>query len=96
MDLIDPALLRAGRLETHLELGLPTAESRRAFFAISDVPLASDVDLEHVIAATGGMSFADLSGLLREAALQALRRDGTALAVTSADFDAALARLGGF
>jgi transitional endoplasmic reticulum ATPase len=91
-DLIDPALLRSGRLETHIELGLPPAESRRAFFAISDVPLGGDVDLEGVISATEGLSFADLSGLLREAALQALRRDGTALAVTAADLDAALAR----
>jgi transitional endoplasmic reticulum ATPase len=89
-DLVDPALLRPGRLETHLYLGLPEAESRRAFFQISDVPLADDVDIEAVIAATEGMSFAALTGLLREAALAALRRDSTALAVTKADLDTAL------
>jgi transitional endoplasmic reticulum ATPase len=91
-DLVDPALLRPGRLETHLYLGLPAPESRRAFFGISDVPLADDVDLESVIEATEGLSFAELSGLLREAAIGALRRDSSALAVTKLDLDAALQR----
>ncbi len=90
-DLVDPALLRPGRLETHLYLGLPAPESRRAFFGISDVPLAADVDIEAVIDATDGLSFAELSGLLREAALGALRRDSSALAVTRTDVDAAIA-----
>ncbi len=90
-DLVDPALLRPGRLETHLYLGLPAPESRRAFFGISDVPLAGDVDIEEVIDATEGLSFAELSGLLREAALGALRRDSSALAVTKADINAAIA-----
>lgn len=90
-DLVDPALLRPGRLETHLHLGLPAPESRRAFFGISDVPLADDVDIETVIDATEGLSFAELSGLLREAALGALRRDSSALAVTKSDVDAAIA-----
>jgi transitional endoplasmic reticulum ATPase len=89
-DLVDPALLRPGRLETHLYLGLPAPESRRAFFGISDVPMADDVDIEEVIDGTEGMSFAELSGLLREAALGALRRDSSALAVTKADLDAAI------
>ena len=89
-DLVDPALLRPGRLETHLYLGLPAPESRRAFFGISDVPLADDIDIEEVIDATEGLSFADLSGLLREAAIGALRRDSSALAVTKSDLDAAI------
>jgi transitional endoplasmic reticulum ATPase len=91
-DLVDPALLRPGRLETHLFLGMPVADARRAFFAIQDVPFAEDVDLEWLIEASDGLSFAELSGLLREAALQALRRDSTAIAVTAADLDHALAR----
>lgn len=89
-DLVDPALLRPGRLETHLYLGLPPTESRRAFFAISDVPFAEDVNLEDVITATEGFSFAGLSGMLREAALGALRRDSSALAVTATDVNAAI------
>lgn len=89
-DLVDPALLRPGRLETHLYLGLPAPESRRAFLNISDVPFADDVDAEQLIEHTEGFSFAEMSGLLREAALGALRRDSTALAVTKADLDAAV------
>jgi transitional endoplasmic reticulum ATPase len=91
-DLVDPALLRPGRLESHLYLGLPVAASRRAFFDIQDVPFAADVDMEHLIGATDGLSFADLSGLLREAALQALRRDSSAIEVSMADLQDALAR----
>jgi transitional endoplasmic reticulum ATPase len=91
-DLVDPALLRPGRLESHLYLGLPVAASRRAFFDIQDVPFATDVDMEHLIGATDGLSFADLSGLLREAALQALRRDSSAIEVSMADLQDALAR----
>jgi transitional endoplasmic reticulum ATPase len=89
-DLVDPALLRPGRLETHLYLGLPAPESRHAFLNISDVPFADDVDAEELIANTEGFSFAEMSGLLREAALGALRRDSSALAVTKADLDAAV------
>ena len=91
-DLVDPALLRPGRLETHLYLGLSAPESRRVFFDISDVPFADDIDIDAVIAASDGLSFADLSGLLREAALGALRRDSSALAVTKVDLDAAIAQ----
>lgn len=91
-DLVDAALLRPGRLETHLYLGLPEIESRRAFFAIQDIPFAGDVDVEHYIGATDGLSFAEMSGMLREAALQALRRDQKAIEVTKADMDFALTR----
>jgi transitional endoplasmic reticulum ATPase len=91
-DLIDPALLRAGRFETHLFLDLPALESRRALLDISDVPLADDVDLDVLAQRTEGLSFADLTGLLREAALHALRADEDALIVHWHDLEAALAR----
>lgn len=91
-DLIDPALLRGGRFEVHIELGLPVTEARRALLGISDVPFADDVDLDDLAKATEGLSFADLVSALREAALNALRRDSSALDVTRADIDAALVR----
>jgi hypothetical protein len=47
------------------------------------------------VAASEGLSFADLSGLLREAALQALRRDSRAMSVTPADVEFALERYAG-
>jgi transitional endoplasmic reticulum ATPase len=88
-DLIDPALLRAGRFESHIHLGLPNAEARRALFDVADVPFADDVDLSALAAETGGLSFADLAGMLREAALVALRRDPTAITVSAADIEQA-------
>lgn len=91
-DLVDSALLRPGRLEVHLLLDLPPAPSRKAFFDISDVPLADDVTVEALVDNTDGLSFAELSGLLREAALQALRRDATAIEVTWDDVEFALKR----
>ncbi|MEA2023728.1 MAG: ATP-binding protein, partial [Actinomycetota bacterium] len=90
-DLVDPALLRPGRLEVHLRLGLPTPEARRAFFGISDVPFADDVDLDQLVDITDAMSFADLSGVLREAALTALRRDSSAISVTNRELATAVA-----
>lgn len=91
-DLIDPALLRAGRFEVQIELGLPAVEARRALLDISDVPFAYDVDLGRLAAETEGMSFADLAGVLREAALGALRADRTARQVSWAHLEAAVDR----
>lgn len=91
-DLIDPALLRPGRFESHLELGLPGESARRALLDLVDIPFDEDVDLGEVAVATAGLSFADLSGVLREAALGALRRDARAIEVTRSDVDGALER----
>ena len=91
-DLIDPALLRPGRFEAHLELGLPVTAARRALFDIVDVPFEDDVDLDAVAAATEGFSFADLTGMLREAALEALRNDPSAINVGRTEIDTALKR----
>jgi transitional endoplasmic reticulum ATPase len=92
-DLIDPALLRGGRFEVHIELGLPAPEARKALLDISDVPFAPDVDLDRLVTETEGLSFADLTSMLREAALGALRRDATAIAVVWGDLEAAILRL---
>jgi len=89
-DLIDSALLRPGRLETHLELGLPKTSARRALLGITDVPFDDDVDLDVLAEQTEGFSFADLTGLLREAALAALRVDPSAPAVRLVHLEQAL------
>lgn len=91
-DLVDPALLRAGRFEIHVELGLPPAVARRALLGLTDVPFDPDVDLDELANKTEGLSFADLTGMLREAALRALRRDAKAIDVSWADLQPALAR----
>jgi transitional endoplasmic reticulum ATPase len=90
LDLIDSALLRAGRFETHIKLDLPVKASRLALLNITDVNLADDVDREELAAKTDGLSFADLTGVLREAALATLRRDETASEVGWHDLEAAL------
>jgi transitional endoplasmic reticulum ATPase len=89
-DLVDPALLRSGRLETHLELGLPQASARRALLGITDIPFTDEVDLDDLAERTEGLSFADLTGMLREAALVALRIDAGAPAVGPGHLDQAL------
>ena len=91
LDLIDGALLRAGRFETHIKLDLPVKSARLALLEITDVSLAEDVDREELAAQTDGLSFADLTGVLREAALATLRRDETATEVDWSDLEAAIA-----
>ncbi|MFB1296009.1 AAA family ATPase [Mycobacterium sp. pW049] len=86
-DLIDPALLRPGRLEKLVYVPPPDAEARTQILktAGKSVPLASDVDLETLAAELDGYSAADCVALLREAALTAMRRSIDAADVTAAD-----------
>jgi transitional endoplasmic reticulum ATPase len=95
MDLIDPALLRPGRFEAHIELALPNTEARQALLGLSDIPFAEDVDLDALAGKTEGLSFADITGMLREAALEALRRDPKAMKVGKAEIKKALERARG-
>ena len=89
-DLIDPALLRSGRFEVHIHLDLPTAEARRSLLGITDVPFADEVDLDELAAKTEGLSFADLTGFLREAALEVLRSGSDRRIVGWTELDRAL------
>ncbi|OYD68619.1 AAA family ATPase [Rhodococcus sp. OK302] len=86
-DLIDPALLRPGRLERLVFVPPPDAEARKAILRASgkSVPLADDVDLDALAVDLEGYSAADCSALLREAALTAMRRDMEAADVSAAD-----------
>ncbi|MGX9789431.1 AAA family ATPase [Mycobacterium sp. MMS18-G62] len=86
-DLIDPALLRPGRLEKLVFIEPPDAEARREILrtAGKSVPLSDDVDLDALAADLDGYSAADCVALLREAALTAMRRSIDAADVTAAD-----------
>ena len=86
-DLIDPALLRPGRLEKLVFVEPPDAEARREILrtAGKSVPLSKDVDLDRVADELDGYSAADCVALLREAALTAMRRSIDAADVTAAD-----------
>lgn len=90
-DLVDPALLRPGRLERLVFVEPPDAAARREILrtAGKSVPLAADVDLDEVAAGLDGYSAADCVALLREAALTAMRRSIDAADVTAADLAAA-------
>ncbi len=86
-DLIDPALLRPGRLEKLVFVEPPDAEARREILrtAGKSIPLAADVDLDALAGDLDGYSAADCVALLREAALTAMRRSIDAADVTAAD-----------
>jgi transitional endoplasmic reticulum ATPase len=90
-DLIDPALLRPGRLEKLVFVEPPDAEARREILrtAGKSIPLAKDVDLNALADELDGYSAADCVALLREAALTAMRRSIDAADVTAADVAAA-------
>jgi transitional endoplasmic reticulum ATPase len=90
-DLIDPGLLRPGRLEKLVFVEPPDAAARRDILRAAgrSIPLAADVDLDAEAAALDGYSAADCVALLREAALAAMRRSIDAADVTAADLAAA-------
>ncbi|WP_264000584.1 AAA family ATPase [Mycolicibacillus trivialis] len=90
-DLIDPALLRPGRLERLVFVQPPDAAARADILrtAARSVPLAGDVDLDEAAAELDGYSAADCVALLREAALTAMRRSLDAAEVGAADIAAA-------
>ncbi len=86
-DVLDPALLRPGRFDRHVTLELPDREAREAILKVHTrkMPLASDVDLKTLAAATPGFSGADLKNLVNEAAMAAARTDRRAIEM--ADFE---------
>ena len=90
-DLLDPALLRPGRLERLVFVEPPAAQARSEILrtAAKSVPLSGDVDLDALADELEGYSAADCVALLREAALTAMRRSIDAADVTAADIAAA-------
>ncbi|MFC7325362.1 AAA family ATPase [Halorubrum rutilum] len=73
---LDPALLRPGRLETHIEVPEPDREARRKILDVHtrEKPVAEGVDLERLADETEGYSGAEIASLCREAALVAIER----------------------
>ena len=74
-DLIDPALLRPGRLDRHVHVPVPDAEARRKIFEVHtrDKPLAEGVDLADLADRTDGYVGADIEAVCREASMAASR-----------------------
>ncbi|MEM4747872.1 MAG: CDC48 family AAA ATPase [Archaeoglobaceae archaeon] len=74
-DLIDPALLRPGRIERHIYIPPPDKEARKEIFRIHlrGKPLAEDVNLDELAEKTEGYSGADIEAVCREAGMLAIR-----------------------
>ncbi|AYF31313.1 AAA family ATPase [Micromonospora tulbaghiae] len=94
-ELVDPALLRPGRLERLVYVPPPDGPARAEILRASarDVPLAPDVDLDALGAELDGFSAADCAALIREAALAAMRESLEASTVTAAHVEAARTRV---
>ncbi|MBX3593654.1 CDC48 family AAA ATPase [Sphingomonas sp.] len=92
-NLIDPALMRPGRLDELIYVGVPDAPGRERILKIQTarMPLADDVDLAAVAARTDRFTGADLEDVVRRAGLAALRTTPRSDQVTMAHFEAALA-----
>ena len=75
-DILDNALLRPGRFDRQVYVGMPDIKGREAILKIHarGKPLADDVDLKSIAKGTPGFSGADLENLMNEAALLAVRR----------------------
>ena len=86
-EVLDPALLRPGRLETHVEVPAPDEDARRVILEVHTrgTPLADDVDLDGIAATTDGFSGAELEALVREASMRAIREVAAEVAPADAE-----------
>ncbi len=92
-EILDPALLRAGRFDRQILVDRPDKRDRVEIIKVHTrkLRLAGDVDAEKVAALTPGFTGADLANLANEAALLATRRKAQAVALT--DFNEAIERI---
>ncbi len=100
-DLIDPALLRPGRFEAIVELGLPDKDTRTKIFEVHtrNMPLDASVKVEEYVAKSEGWTGAEIEGMCREAGIRAIKRAYTTkiatekITVTKEDFNHAFNEL---
>ena len=92
-EVLDPALLRAGRFDRQVVLDRPDRKGRAAILTvhIKKIKVATDVNLDEIAAITPGFTGADLANLMNEAAIVATRRGATEVAMP--DFTAAVERI---
>jgi cell division protease FtsH len=92
-EILDPALLRAGRFDRQVLVDRPDRKGRLEILQVHvrSVELAADTDLDAVAGLTTGFTGADLANLVNEAAIIATRRDARAVALS--DFVAAIERI---
>ena len=89
-EVLDPALLRAGRFDRQIAIGNPDLVGRVQILRIHSrsIKLAAEFDIERAARVTAGFSGADLANTMNEAALLAARRKAAAVALS--DFEAAI------
>ncbi|MEM4259563.1 MAG: CDC48 family AAA ATPase [Candidatus Pacearchaeota archaeon] len=94
-DILDSALLRPGRFDRIILVDVPDAVSRKQIFKVhmKNVPLAPDINIDELVKITEGFVGADIESLVREAAMNALRRDMKTKFVTKKDFEEALMKV---
>ena len=92
-EVLDPALMRAGRFDRQIAVGNPDLAGRIQILKIhsQNIKLAADFDMERAARMTPGFSGADLANIVNEAALLAARRNADA--VTVVDFENAIERV---
>ncbi len=86
-DVLDPALLRAGRFDRKITVSLPDREGREAIFKVHsrNKKLASDVDFAQLAKRTVGFSGADIENIMNEAAILAVRRKKDSISLSEID-----------
>ncbi len=94
-DMIDPALLRPGRFDRFIYIGIPDREQRKKIFEIhtKKMPLAKDVNLDALADKTDGYTGADIAAICREAAMIALRENIDAKEVKMEHFEKAMEKV---
>lgn len=94
VDILDPAIMRAGRFDRKVAVGRPDVKGREAILKVHarNKPLSEQVDLESIARTTSGFTGADLENLLNEAAILAAKTDR--VYITQEDINQALIKIG--
>lgn len=94
-DILDPALLRPGRFDRVIEIGMPNAKARKEIFKIHTRKMALDetVDLDVLVSMTEGASGADIKNICTEAGMFAVRQDKDH--ISDSEFKKAVAKVMG-
>ncbi|MFW6310708.1 MAG: ATP-binding protein, partial [Nanoarchaeota archaeon] len=96
-DLIEPSLLRPGRIDSILELGIPDKKTRKEIFRVhtKNMPLDKDVNIQDLVDKTNDWTGADIEAIARNAGINAIKRTYKSskkeeLKIKKQDFDSAL------